>query len=128
MVLFEFHAPRVWYDEASLVVAFADKNADHDHYFSIQRSEVTPTEPVPDVGNVYIELNDQCWGGWGGIERVALERNAFMLSVTPRMVPYMRAHDGVRITFDLDDAEFGVVRWVLEKLLKGYEPLLELPA
>lgn len=128
MRLFTFHAARVWYDETSLCLAFADKAADHDHYFSVQRSEKSPEESVPDVGNVYIELDDQCWGGYGGIERLSLERAAFTVVVTPRMVPYMRGHDGVRVTFDLPEQDFKAVRRVLQKLLRGYEQLLQLPA
>ncbi len=128
MDLFTFHAGRVWWDEASLGVAFADKAVDHGHYFSIQRSEESPVEPVLDVANVYIELDDQCWGGYGGIKRVSLERTAFTLVVSPRMIPHMRGHDGVRVTFELREPEFVAVRHVLQQLLRGYEQLLQLAA
>jgi hypothetical protein len=128
MELFEFYANRVWYDETSLCVAFADKLMDHEHYFTIQRSEESPEQALPDVRNVYIELDNQGCGGYGGIRSVVLQRPAFTVLVTPRMVPYMRGHDGVRISFDLRDREFRSVRRALQRLLRGYEGLLHMPA
>jgi hypothetical protein len=128
MDLFNLHAIRVWHDEVSLCVSFADKPVDHEHYFSIQRSEDSPEKSLPDAKNVYIEMDDQCWGGYGGIESVVLERGGFTLLVKPHMVPYMRGHDGVRVTFNLNDAEFGEIRRVSQKLLWGYEDLLQFPA
>ncbi len=127
MHLFEFHAIRVWHDEVSLCVAFADKIEEHDHYFSIQRSEESPEQALADASNIYIELDDQCWGGYGGIDCVAVERGAFTLVVKDRMIPYMRGHDGVRITFGLNDTEFALFCQVLQKLLRGYERMLLLP-
>src|SRR5258708_529355 len=128
MDLFEFHAKLVWQDAVALSIAFADKSTDQEHYFTIQRSEESPEAALSDVENVYIELDDQCGGGYGGIKNVTLEEGIFTLLVTTRMVPRMHGHDGVRITFDLSGPEFEVLCRVLKLLLRGYESILQLPA
>jgi hypothetical protein len=127
MKLFSFHAELVWYDEVSLCISFADKATEHEHYFTIQRSEPLD-ELAIDTSNVYIELDDQCWGGYGGIERVSLERTGFTLILGFGKGPDLHGSDGVWITFDLPNEEFQVLCRVLQKLLREYDSLLRIIA
>jgi hypothetical protein len=123
---FGFHAQFVHTDELTRRLAFSDRNDDEaEHYFVIDRSEESPDEAVPDMENVYIERDDQQWGGYGGIDRVVLGRNSLTVQLGRRAVKYMY-HDEIHISFDLGDADFGQLREVLLLIMRGYETQLTL--
>jgi Immunity protein 10 len=102
-----FHAEFVDADDLVARLSFSDRDDEtSEHYFIMDRSEDSPEETVPNMGNVYIERDDQCWGRFGGIDRVILERNCLTLQLEPRMADQMGGHNAIRITFDLGDSGF----------------------
>jgi hypothetical protein len=128
-VAFGFHAGFVHVDDVCRRLSFADRNDETgEHYFVMDRSEESPDEAVPDMTNVYIERDDQCWGGYGGIERVVLARNSLTLHLDERMATRMGGHDSIRVGFDVSDAVFRELRPVLGLIMRGYEPQLVVSA
>ncbi len=122
LVAFAFHASLVNCDPATVRLTFADRNDESaEHYFVMDRSEESRDEAVPDMQNVYIERDDQAWGGYGGIERVILERESLTLYLLPQMATRMGNHDQIRVTFVLDEADFRQLRHVLGLVMRGYE-------
>jgi hypothetical protein len=125
-VVFGFHAGSVDFDDLVKRVAFADRNDEEgEHYFVMDRSEGSEEEAVPDMTNVYIERDEQGWGGYGGIEDVVLERESLTVRLGARMATRMGQHDQIRITFDLNASQFRELRYVLCLIMRGYESQLE---
>jgi len=122
-----FHAGFIHSDKLCRRLAFGDRGDDAvELYFIMDRSGESPEEPLPDMANVYIERDDQMWGGFGGIERVVLERDSLTLQLSPEMATTMGEHDRIRITFSVNDDEFRDMRNVLSLIMRGYESQLEL--
>jgi hypothetical protein len=125
-VAFGFHANVICADKLCRRLSFTDRNAHSgEHYFIMDRSEETPEVAVPDLENIFIERDDQQWGGYGGIQRVILERKSLTLHLGPRMAIQMGEHDSIRISFAANDDEFCELRQVLGLIMKGYESQLE---
>jgi hypothetical protein len=125
-VAFGFHADFVHADDRTRRLSFADRNDESgEHYFIIDRSEDSPDQAVPDMQNVYIERDDQGWGGYGGITRVVLERDRLTVRLGRRMAARMGKHNQIRVTFDVKAADFRAVRRVLQLIMRGYENRLE---
>ena len=123
---FGFHAGLVNADKLCRRLSFADRGDETgEHYFIMDRSEDLPDGPVPDMDNVYIERDDQMWGGFGGIERVTLERQALTLQLNPRMTTTMGEHNSIRISFAVSDADLQEMKTVLSLIMRGYESQLE---
>src|SRR5258708_2219342 len=124
---FGFYAGFVHSDALCRRLSFADRNDESgEHYFVMDRSEDSPEETVPDMKNVYIERDDQGWGGYGGIERVILQRDSLTLRLNPHMATQMGDNDCIRIDFTLQEAEFRELRRVLCLIMRGYESQLRL--
>lgn len=122
--IFELHAALVDVDEACRRLSFADRNDENcEHYFIIDRSEESPTEALPDMGNVYIRRDDQCWGGYGGINQVVLTRDCLTVKLDDRMAATVE-YDTIRVTFAVSDAEFATLLLVLRLIVRGYETKL----
>jgi hypothetical protein len=125
-VEFNFYAAFVQVDERCLRLSFADRNDEvSEHYFVMDRSEKSSEEAVPDMDNVYIERDDQGWGGYGGIERVTLKRDSLTLRLSDRMATRMGGHESVRVCFSVPDPVFWELRHVLGLILRGYESQLD---
>jgi hypothetical protein len=125
-VAFGFRAGFVHADDGTRRLSFADwKDGWGEHYFIIDRSEDSLDQAVPDMKNVYIERDDQGWGGYGGITRVVLERDGLTVRLGRRMATRMGKHRLIRITFDIKAADFRAVRRVLQLIMRGYEDRLE---
>ena len=123
---FGFHAELVDVDEVAARLSFLDRNDEtSEHYFIMDRSELSPEGSVPNMGDVYIERDDQCWGGYGGIDRVILERNCLTLRLGPHTANQLGGHDEIRIAFDLREAEFDQLMRVLGFIMRGHENQLE---
>ncbi len=120
-MLFEFQAALVVPQIPEVCLSFADRLEHHQHYLVIQRSEERVDDVLPDVENVYIERDDQCWGGYGGIQSVLLLRNRLTLTLTPRMAITMGDHETLSVIFDVDDGMFGRIDEVLSSIFRGYE-------
>ena len=124
--MFAFHAGFVHVDDLVRRLSFADRNdPSGNHYFIMGCSEESEEEAVADMKNVYIERDDQCWGGYGGIVSVILERDSLTLHLTSQMATRMGGHEVIRVTFVLRDAEFRELRQVLTFVMAGYESQLE---
>jgi hypothetical protein len=126
-VAFSFHAGFVDCDRRCRRLTFADRNDETgQHYFVIDRAEENPEQAVPGMGNVYIERDDQQFGGFGGIKRVVLGRDNLTLHLGRRMSTQMGRHQTICVTFSLKATEFKKLRQVLSLIMCGYESQLEL--
>lgn len=124
-MVFEFHAGEFETDDVALRVGFADgKNSEH--YFIMQREEDSLKEALPNLENIYIERDDQCWGGYGGINHVSLDRNRVIIYLNSEMANQMGGYDTIKITFSVDDLQFQQLQEVLEQVMQGYESKLNL--
>jgi hypothetical protein len=94
----------------------------------MDRMEESLQEVMPDMGNVYIERDDQQWGGFGGVERVVLERESLTLHLGPRLATQMGEYDTIRVGFALSDCDFHELRRLLGLIMHGYESRLEVTA
>ena len=127
--MFEFHASFVQADKQCRRLLFAGEDSQQgEHYFIMDRSEESTQVVTPDMDNIYIERDDQGWGGFGGVDRVILERCSLTLYLGPRMAVKMGSFETIRIVFALGDGEFSELREVLRLIMYGYEPQLELTA
>ena len=118
-----FHAGFVHADALVRRLSFADQNNESsEHYFIMDRSEASPEVAMPDLANVYIEIDDQGWGGYGGIEWVVLARDSLTLQLGPR---WAIGDDQIQITFAISEAELQELRRVLRLIMRGYESRLE---
>ena len=126
---FGFHAGFVHADDLCRRLSFADRNDESaEHYFIVDRSEESPNEAVPGMENVYIERDDQIWGGYGDIERVILARDYLTLQLGERMATQIGGRDSIRVSFEIPDSEFRDLRHVLELIMRGYGEKLEVVA
>ena len=126
---FGFHARFVHVDDVCRRLSFADRNDETgEHYFVMDRSEESPDEAVPNMDNVYIERDDQGWGGYGGIDRVVLARDNLTLQLGERMATRMGGHDSIRVNFEVSDDVFRELRHVVGLIMRGYESQLEVTA
>src|SRR5882724_7625969 len=91
-----FAATDVSLDPRVGFVGFADKEGQH--YFWMQPGEMTTAKD-----EIWLERDDQQWGGRGGVWNVVLSRTK--LIVNTRELPWM-ACDAVEIEFAVDDATF----------------------
>ena len=110
-----FHAGFVEPNKLCHRLSFADRNDESaEHYFIMDRMEGSLEEAVPDMDNVYIERDDQQWGGFGGIKRVVLDRTSLTIYLGTRMARQMGNHKTIRITFTLNQFDFGELCEVLD--------------
>jgi len=116
---FEFEATLVVPDTTAESLSFADRPENHQHYLIIQRDEESRDAVMPDMENVYVERDDQLFGGYGGIESVLLSRTRLMLRLTPRMARQMGHHDTVSVGFGEDFSR--QVDELVGLIFRGYE-------
>jgi len=124
-MVFGFHASEFETDDVALRVGFAD-GENSKHYFIMQREENSIEETFPDLGNIYIERDDQCWGGYGGINQISFNRNSLIIYVNEEMANQMGGYDTIKITFSIDDLQFQQLQNVLRKVMQNYEDRLNL--
>src|SRR5271156_4170777 len=99
---FGFHAGFISSDNVVSRVTLADSNDDKsEHYFVMDRSEDSSEDAIPGMTNVYIERDDQQWGGFGGIDKVVLERQCLSLYLDSTMATKMGGDNQIRITFTI---------------------------
>jgi len=96
------------------------------HYFVIQRSEESPNEVVSRLENIYLELDDQCWGGYGGIERVKLAPNGLTVHLDRHWATEVIGTDTVRIAVAFTDENYRAAVQALRIIMLGYEDRLEI--
>ncbi len=106
-------------DALALRIGFADKG--HQHYFIIQRAEDFREEIFPDMRNIYIELDDQGWAGYGGIHCIILQHQRLTILLTPDMSAQMGGYEAITIMFNRDETSCEDLKDVLTCIFKGYE-------
>ena len=116
---FEFEAELVVPDARQESLSFADRRENHQHYLIIQRDEEARDDVLPDVENVYVERDDQQFGGYGGIEAVTLGSRRLTLRLTPRMANQMGHHDTLSVGFAEDSLRD--VDKLVTLIFRGYE-------
>src|SRR5690349_20550719 len=121
MAPFAFHAELVVADARQRSLSFADRDEGTCHYLVVQRDEERRGEVLSDLENIYVERDDQRWGGYGGIERVQLDRGGMTLFLGERMAACMGGHSEMRVTFDVDTSRLREVKDVLSLIFRGYE-------
>ena len=118
---FEFRAAHVYPDPVAVRLSFEGEPANDDpHYLIIDRSEDSPDEPLPDAENIYVERDDQQFGGYGGITSVTLTRGRLTISLTPRMAVRMGRHETLGVSFADDQTTFREVASVLKLIFREY--------
>ncbi|MBD2768607.1 hypothetical protein IC235_11985 [Hymenobacter sp. BT664] len=122
-MIFEFHASEFEIDAAALRVGFAE-GENGEHYFIMQRDEEFTEEPLSNLENIYTERDDQCWGGYGGINQVSLNRNSLIIDLNPEMANQMGGYETIKITFSTDNLQFQQLQKVLQQIMQDYESKL----
>jgi hypothetical protein len=90
-------------------VGFADREGGR--YFWMQPGEMTTAKD-----EIWLERDDQAWGGCGGAWNIVLTRDKFV--VHTRELPWM-ACDEVEIEFAADDAAYSRLRDLLQQVMAG---------
>jgi hypothetical protein len=124
-MVFVFHASEFEADDVALRVGFAD-GENSEHYLIMQRDEEFVEEPLTNMENIYLERDDQCWGGYGGINQVSLERTCLIIYLNSDMANQMGGYDTIKITFSLEDFHFKQLQNVLQKVMQGYDDKVNL--
>lgn len=127
---FSFHALFVDSDQECCRLSFADRNdGNGEHYFIMDRLEESPDEALPDMANVYTEMDDQGGGGFGGIRHVVLERDTLTVQYNSKhnfLVVGTGMCRSIQISYALNEDQFLDLRDVLKLIMRGYESQLEL--
>ncbi|WP_373535221.1 hypothetical protein [Microcoleus sp.] len=128
MMVFELFAQLVGIEDP-FSIGFSseeDEDSENYHYFVMERNEFYKKAPPPNLGCVYWEIDDQCWGEYGGIKEVTLNRERLIVHFDPsRPNPHIN-YDEVRIAFSVNDSEFQKLQNTLQKIMLGYEDRLNL--
>ena len=74
-------------------------NSRSNHYFLMQREEGSEGIILPNAGNVWIELNDQGWGGHGGIVSISMDPGGLFVRLTEDMARALGGHETLRVAF-----------------------------
>lgn len=122
--MISFHADYVHVDEQCRRLSFAEGN-EGGHYLIIDRTEESSDETLPDMSNVYIELDDQGGGGFGGIELVELRQDHMTVQLNDQTA--IKVGDvGIHVGFAISDSLFEAMSRVVRLIMKGYESQLDL--
>lgn len=116
---FEFKAAIVVPDATAPSLSFADRTENYKHYLIIQRDEESGDAVLPDMENVYLERDDQHFGGYGGIESVELGKNRLTLRFSGRMARRMGNHDTLSVEFP--EEFLSQVDELVRLIFRGYE-------
>jgi len=123
----EFHATLVDVDLAQKRVLFADHEPVPQHYLIVQRSDESPQKANPGMANIYIERDDQCWGGYGEIDSVLVGPGDLTLNLGAHMANLMGQHDRFHVTFKLSDERYRELLRLLTLIMRGCENRLQHP-
>jgi hypothetical protein len=88
-------------------IGFADKETVR--YFWMQPGEMTTAK-----NEIWLERDDQAWGGYGEKWNVILTRNRF--TVITGELPSM-ACDAIEINYTVDDATYAQLKGMLQKVM-----------
>ena len=105
--IIRFVAKDVALDPQTGFVGFSDQEGQR--YFWMQPGEMTTAKD-----EIWLERDDQAWGGCGGEWNVLLTRSK--LIVYTRLLPWM-AHNAVEIEIAVDDATFLQLQELLKQVM-----------
>jgi hypothetical protein len=88
-------------------IGFADQEGER--YFWMQPGEMTTAKE-----EIWLERDDQAWGGCGGVWNVVLTRDKFL--VNTRELPWM-ASDAVEIEFAVNDSKYARLKDLLRQVM-----------
>jgi hypothetical protein len=126
MMVFELSAKIVRIQEDSFFIGFSS-GEDNEYYFVMQRHEFHKKDALPNVESVYWEMDDECWGEYGGIKEVTLKRDRLIVRFDPSRPNANKDCDEARIAFSVNDSEFQKLQNTLQKkIMLGYEDKLNL--
>ena len=127
-MLFQFNANYFEFVRDSGFVGFAQETSNKDpdgHYFWIMGAEIAE-DIGPDLQHIYIELDDQCGGQYGGLTSIALSRDRFTV-----YLDHIRDQEGIdtefnaiQIDFKCDDTEFQDLCEILQRIMECHEDKL----
>lgn len=95
-------------------------------YFSMQREEGSEGIILPNAENVWIELDDQGWGGHGSIASLSMDRGGVSVRLTEDMARRLGGYETLRVVFTFPDSDFHSVRRQLLWVMAGYHAILEI--
>ena len=121
--IYRFAAPYFEIDRVVRFLGFA--NNETGQYLWFQRADGTEDEVVPYADNVWIERDDQGWGGHGGINEIILRRKKLMVLFTPQRAGEMGGFDIIEVKLFLTDEDFEQVQRQLFHVFAGYEDILD---
>jgi hypothetical protein len=126
MMAYQFTADEIDADPAARRLSFGGG----ERYFWMQRDDdaYDDGQTSPDASYCWVELEDQRCGGLGGIARVRLERDCLSVWRTLPLSPHAGGHEWIVIHFDVENAEFALIKDVLREALRGSEHVLEIAA
>jgi len=130
-MIFQFKTSRLSYYKDDLYIIFIYENNDNhcdDHYFVISRDLDTTEDILPDLKHIYIELDEQTWGEYGGFKSINLNRNQFIIYLDESVEQYHidRNYEAIQINFECNDSKFQELCEILREIMEGHEDKLNL--
>lgn len=99
-------------------IGFADQAGER--YFWMQAGEKTTARD-----EIWLERDDQLWGGSGGVWNVVLSRDRFIVST--RQLPWMEC-EAIEIAFAVDDETYAKLKELLQQVMVSCLADLEMRA
>ncbi len=109
-------------DPTARFLGFANNGSSQ--YFSMQREEDSEGTILPNAGNVWIELNDQGWGGHGGIVSLSMDRGGLSIRLTADMAHRQGGYEALRVDFKFPDSDFHSIHEQLLRVMTGYYAIM----
>ena len=116
---YEFAAVDCEADPSGRFIGFADDS----HYVWMQPDETVP--PSASGDHLWLEIHDQQFGGRGGIEKVHVSRQRFVISLTAARAAQTAGYDTISVRFSITDADYDRLMTVLRVAMRGSEQLVE---
>lgn len=124
MSVYEFTASYHEIGEENDFLGFADEVTGR--HFWVQRDEESEREMLPHAGDVWLEWEDQCCGGYGGIEEMNLSRERLVVRLTAERAKRMDGVEQLCVHLSLTGEEFAAVAAHLRRVFVGYEDLVQI--
>jgi hypothetical protein len=105
--IIRFIAKEVVLEPRAGFIGFTDEG--NEHYFWMQPGEMTTAK-----NEIWLERDDQAWGGYGDVWEVVVTRNKF--TVVTNNLPYL-ACDAIEIEFAVGDATYDLLKSLLKKMM-----------
>ena len=95
---------------------------DPSEYVIIDKSRVnTDYEISLGFDKVYIEVDDQGWASFGGIDEVRIAREKISLEISEAAAAKIRGFRKIEISFELDDGKYAEFTELIKKIFDDSE-------